>query len=83
MATLDQLSEFFPSLIAARAAGKDPENLRKALVEDVEGLRAQGMIGPLEPANSMALITKTVPPRIHFNEDNAAVRRLLMMGKHG
>ncbi len=83
MATLDQLAEFFPSLIAARAGIHTPEDFQKALVRDVEALRAHGMIGPLESAASLALITKTKPPLVHFSDDNAAVQRLMLMRKGG
>ena len=79
MATLDDLAEFFPSMIAVRANQNTPEALQKALVRDVETLRAKGVVGPLESAASMAFITKTAPPRISFNADDAVVQRLMMM----
>jgi hypothetical protein len=78
MIKFEDLAEFFPAMVEVRANQGTAEELQRALVKDVEKLRAEGQIGPLEKADEVVFITRTVPPQVSFNDKSPITQRLLM-----
>ena len=78
MISFDDLAEFFPAMVEARANQGTAEELQRALVKDIERLRAEGQIGPLEKADEVAFITRTNPPKVSFNDKSPITQRLMM-----
>jgi|GEM_PF-2210293 len=78
MIKFEELAEFFPAMVEVQASQGTAEDLQKALVKDVEKLRAEGQIGPLEKADEVAFITRTKPSQINLNDKSPIVQRLMM-----